>query len=1276
MKRIIEEYKKVGYRNLHLHTDASHLDGMNDLPSLIKRLKEIGHTACAITDHGNMHNVLRFYQTCKVNDIKPLLGFEAYISDVRQLQKKSDFLIVEEWIGDDFAQEICHLVLLAENFKGYQNLCRLTTLSGTEGFYSKPRIDYEILKEYSEGVIVINGHVGTDIAKAVERASMPVSKSESMVSERDTIDYPQLLDVIEREKHEYAYRETQRAFKLNEWYMEVFGDRYYLELQNHTLEIEKLLNPFMIKLSQEYNIPLVMTNDSHYTWRSDADTHRIHFANGIGQDYEELVNGVYEGFSNTDEFYVKDDEEMLEVAIPFGVHAVQALINTNDIVERCNVTYEQIELKGIETKKGQLVGKWKTKEYLFPDFPIPMPFADKESYFRHLVNEGFKERVENEEVDLEGYTLQEYIDRLEYEMGVIIGMGFPTYFTILWDVLRFCREQDIPVGKGRGSGAGSLVAYSLRITDVDPLHYKLLFERFLNPDRISMPDIDLDFCYDRIQEVIDYTKEKYGHDRVCKIGTFGTLSAKAVIKDVARVLKYDYQMINSLTTKVTEIGIKIKDILINYPEFKELYDEDVAFKRIIDTGLRLEGLQRHTSQHAAGIVISPFPLTDLVPLKGKGGDLTAQLDMHELEELGFVKMDYLRLRTLTVIKNAVNSIYEQLGEHIAIDKIDFADPKVFEKFQHGDSLGIFQFESAGMQGLLKKQHPTSIEDLSAVNSLYRPGPLDMKIEDENDPNYGKTMVDIYLARASGEQEVAYDHPLLEEIQKPTYGIFVYQEQLMFGSVALAGYSLPESDELRKVVGKKLLDLMPAQKEKFVKGCLANPKFIEGCEKIKNSNPKELAEFIFSQIETFGRYGFNKSHSTAYAILAYQSMWLKTYYPEFFMASVLTSYIGEKIEKIVPYLNEARRLGLKLLAPDVNRSTLKFEVSTDRKGIHFSLNGIVGVGRKAVENILEVRKNHGFKTLSDFIMLTGSAVNKTVTVALAEAGAFDFLGHNRRTMVKIVQDLIAISSKVKTKITNNKKRKNPVQDISSFYQPFYEYEAEVLDEFTHEELCQMERTLTGFYMTHHPLEGLIDFIQAKTTHSSDIINNGVPIEIRQVFDEDAIVISDSGELETEYQRLPQGQFVITGGVIKQVKEITIKRGRNQGKKMASIVVEDAYQGDIKCTVFNQQYEKLLHVVKEGKVVFIKGNVDYFNDSAQVNVVELSEVSRDSAKSLRRNELLNSLSELRKTIDEIEETITLLGDDANLIVDITDELINLYDKHDKIYEEFERLEFGNE
>lgn len=764
---------------------------------------------------------------------------------------------------------------------------------------------------------------------------------------------------------------------------------------------------------------------------------------------------------------------------------------------------------------------------------------------------------------------------------------------------------------------------------------------------------------------------------VCKIGTFGTLSAKAVIKDVARVLRYDYTTINSLTTKVSEIGIKIKEILEKYPDFAKLYDEDEEFKRVIDVSLRLEGMQRHTSQHAAGVIISPFKLTDLIPLKGKGGDLTAQFDMIELELLGFVKMDYLRLRTLTVIKNATNSIYAQLGEYIDIEKIDFNDEAVFKKFQEGESLGIFQFESSGMQSILKRQGPTSIEDLSAVNALYRPGPLDMKIDDPNDPNYGKTMVDIYLSRASGEQEVQYDHPLLSTVLDTTYGIFVYQEQVMRASVVLAGFTLPESDELRKVVGKKLLDKMPEQKDKFIKGCMGNAEFTSNVD-----DPQGTAEFIFKQIETFARYGFNKSHATAYATLAYQSMWLKVHYPEFFMASVLTSYIGEKIEKIIPYLNEARRLGLKILAPDVNQSTLKFEVSADRKGIHFSLNGIKGVGTKAVENILETRTKHAFKTLSDFIMLTGSSVNKTVVVALAKAGAFDFLGFNRRTMVKVAEDLIAISADVKKKISANKRRKKPLQDISVFYEPFYSYEAEMLDEFAHDELCKMERELTGFYMAHHPLEGLIDYIQSKSTHTADMINLGIPVERKIVnalsedddFDIEKDFISETLEesLDVEYERLPEGQLVITGGVIKQVKEITIKRGRNQGKKMASIILEDAYQGDIQCTVFNQQYEQLNNIVKEGKIVFIKGNVDYFNDNSQVNVKEITEVNRSSAKSLMRNEIIQSISELARTIGEIEETIELLGDDAELIVDVTNELFQLYDKQEMLREELERLE----
>lgn len=1239
-----------GFAHVHLHTDASHLDGMNSIDDLIARLKEIGARACAVTDHGNMHNALRFYQACLVNNIKPLLGVEVYMSEARQLQKKSDFMQVVNFFEDDFTFESdqSHLVLLAENLAGYQNLCRLVTRANQEGFYRRPRIDYELLKQYSDHVICINGHVGTDIAMRIERAHNPVGETEE-----------------ERQLH-YAL-EMQKAYELSYWYKDVFGDRYYLEIQNHGLEIEKILNPATIKMSGDMNVPLVMTNDAHYTWREDADAHRIHFANGLGQTYEELLNGVYEGFSTSDEFYIKDTEEMLEMALPYGDEAIQALINTNDIVDRVNIEIEAIKLVGVEEKKGKLVGKWKTKEYLFPDFLIPVPFNSKEAYFEHLTTEGLKERFAYDECDLNSYTEAQYWERLKYEMGVINNMGFPTYFTILWDLLRFCREEDIPVGKGRGSGAGSLVAYSLRITDIDPLHYDLLFERFLNPHRISMPDIDLDFCYDRIDEVIDYTRNKYGHDRVCKIGTFGTLSAKSAIKDVARVLKYDYQLTNSLTTKIQEVGIKIDEILEQYPDFKKLYEEDEEFKRVVDVSKRMEGMQRHTSQHAAGIVISPFPLSDLIPMKGSGVDVTSQFDMHELEELGFVKMDYLRLRTLTIIKNATKAIKKQLGLDINIDKINFNDEKVFEQFQSGKSIGIFQFESEGMASLLKKQHPTSIEDLSAVNSLYRPGPLDMKIEDENDPNFGKTMVDIYISRASGEQEVMYDHPLLEPIQKPTYGIFVYQEQLMFGSVSLAGYSLPESDELRKVVGKKLMDKMPEQKQKFVNGCLNNPDFMSGCENSPHHDktPRELAEFIWSQIETFGRYGFNKSHSTAYATLAYQSMWLKTYYPEFFMASVLTSLIGEKLEKIIPYLNECRVMGINLLPPDVNQSTLRFEVSRDRTGIHFSLNGIKGVGVKAVQNILKTREKLEFKTLVDFILLTSGAVNKTVVTHLAMAGAFDFLGYNRRTIIKMTEDLVTLSSDVKKKISANKKRKNPVQDISTFYSLLYDYNIVELDEYLHDELCRMEKELTGFYISHHPLEGLIDFIQSKATHTSDVINNGYLIHT----DDD--ITTDSGLVET-YQKLPQGQTVITGGVIKQLKEITIKRGRNQGKVMASFILEDAYQGDIKCTVFCQQYEEYKNTLEEGNAIMIKGKIDYFNDSAQVGVMQAYEINRNTVNSIRLKELMYDLAEIQKDIELIEETMDLLCDDTDLILDVTTQLGRLYDKQDEIKKSLEKVE----
>jgi DNA polymerase-3 subunit alpha len=1235
-EKIIREYKKKGYRNFHLHTDASHLDGMNDIPSLIKRLKEIKHDACAVTDHGNMHNIYRFYKKAIENGIKPLLGNEFYMSQARQLNKKTDFMMVSELMNDPFIYEgdKSHLIVLAKDFKGYQNLCRLTTESASF-VYNKPRIDYELLKKYSEGLIVIEGHVGTTIARLIERACKPVGETKEL-------------------QEVYSALQLARAYEINQWYIDVFGDDYYLEIQNHWLDIEKSIAPHVIKMAQETGVKLVASNDSHYTWKSDADIHRAHMANGLSKSYEEFMDADFEGFTTCDEFYIKDNDEMLTALSDYGDVGIQALLNTHELVEKCNVEIPFVSYED---------GKWKTKEHLFPNFEIPAPYANAQKYFEYLAREGLKDRIAKGEVDLEQFTEHDYWKRLEYEIGVIDNMGFPTYFLVLWDIVDFCIRKGIPVGKGRGSGAGSLVCYSLRITDVDSLKYDLLFERFLNPARISLPDIDTDFCMDRVIEVFDYIIEKYGADHFCKIGTFGTLSAKAVIKDMARVLKYDFQKTNSMTKKVTDLGITIDKILEKYEEIRNEYENDELFHKVVDYSRRLEGMQRHTSQHAAGILISPFPLTDAIPLKGQGIDVSSQFDMHEVEEIGFVKLDALKLRTLTIIKNTTNAIAEHLGEHIDINKINFEDDKVFEKFREGETVGIFQFESEGMRGLLKRQQPTKLLDLSAVNALYRPGPLEAI-----DPEHNMSMANVYVERAGGRMEVKYAHPLLEEVQKDSYGVFVYQETVMRSAVVLAGYSLSESDDLRKAIGKKIKEKIDAHRGKFVKGCENNPEFVEGCG---DRNPTEVATEIYDQIETFARYGFNKSHSLAYAILAYQSMWLKTYYPEFFMASVLTSYIGKKIEEMIPYLNEARRLDIKLLAPDVNRSSLKFEVSADRKGIHFGLNGIKGVGQKAVENILEVRMKQGFQTISDFIMMTGSAVNKTVVLALAEAGAFDFLGYNRRTIVKVAEDLIAISANVKKKIAGNKKRKNPVQDISSFYQPFYDYEIMALEEFPNEELCRMEKELTGFYMTHHPLEGLIDYIQSKTTHSADIINNGIPLHFLSDFGEEAY---DEEDTEIEYEKLPQGQFVITGGVIKQVKEITIKRGRNEGKKMASIVIEDAYQGDVRCTVFNQQYEKLINIVKEGKVVFIKGNIDYFNENAQVNVVELTEVNRSSAKTLARNEMMEQLLEIRTTIKQIEETIDLLGDDANLIADITDELISLYDKQDKISDEIERLELG--
>lgn len=1291
----------MSYVNLHLHTDASHLDGLNDIPRLIKRLKEIGADACAITDHGNCHNVLKFYRACVENDIKPILGFEAYVSHDHSLHSKAEIEAEVERTGDDFVRYQNHLVLLAKNEEGYQNLLRLTTKAFTDGFYRKPTIDFEMLKRYSKGIIAIEGHVGTAVARSIERAYNPVSRIESIVAQQgapETIanifgfmNDPELLErfsafadsgkamsvesVVQLEKELYTERELARADRLVREYKEVFGDDFYLEVQNHHLAIEALVSPDVFRLAEQYDVPVVMTNDSHYTWRTDAEPHRIHMSNGIGRTLAEFMNSDFEGFKDCDEFYVKSYDEMLEMAYAMGElseKAIQALENTNSVADKCNVSIEALTY-GRKEVEGKTKHSWEPKEYLFPDFEVPAPYASVEEYLKRLAREGLEERRERGELlGLEWgmATFEEYVQRMEYEVGVILNMGFPTYFLILWDMYRFCREQDIPVGKGRGSGAGSLVLYSLRVTDVDPIPYSLIFERFLNPSRISLPDVDCDICYERIGEVIDYLKAKYGEEYVAKIGTFGTLGAKAVMKDVARVLDYPFDKINALTRQVQDVGTTIEKIMENYPDFANAYNTEEEFKRIIDVSKRLEGLQRHTSQHAAGVLISPVPLTDICPLKGDHGDLTSQWEMGDVELIGLVKMDLLKLRTLTVVKDTLRSIERRTGVVLDIDKIPLDDQATYDAFHRGESLGIFQFESPGMQALLKKNKPNSIEDLTALNALYRPGPLDMKVTDENSPHYGKTMVDIYSERASGQAEVEYDHPLLQQVLNTTFGVFVYQEQVMNGSVVLAGFTLPEADELRKIVGKKLMDKMPAQHDKFIQGCLNNPEFVAGSG---GQKAEDVAEHIWKQIETFARYGFNKAHACAYADLAYRSMYLKVHYPVFFMSSVLTSWMGGKVEEMVPYLNECRRMGIKVLAPDVNQSSNKFEVSADTMGVHFGLTGIKGVGEKAVANILEVKSRHAINSIVDFMTLTGSSVNKTVVSSLIKCGAFDFLGLNRKTLLQTAEDLLAINAKIKQRIAANKKRKAPVADISVFYEPLHAYEPPNLPEFSLKELCEMERELGGFYMAHHPLDGYIDYIRSKTTHTAHEINEGVLVNAYELKIDDefgSLYEQPLEELEPVYQMLPAGKTVITGGVVKQLRVIPIQSGRNRGKKMATFILEDAFQGDIKCTIFCEGYANHVNTIRDGNVIFIKGNIDYYRDNAQVNVMEAKEVSADIANRYvppaPKRDVAQELREVQHMIQLAEETLEIVGGhDVDMVSAVCEELIGLYDMRDELY-----------
>ena len=947
--------------HLHNHSDYSLLDGAQTVSTLVNTIDDLGMDSVALTEHGNMFSTISFYQKAGKAGINPIIGCEIYVAQGSRFDKKPR---AEGGWGNN------HLLLLAQNYTGYKNLMKLVTYGYLEGFYYRPRIDMELLKQHSEGIICCSGCLKGEVPEKMLKGDWEGAKETAMK------------------------------------FAEMFPGRYYLEVQNHGIDEEKINIENMVKLAKELDLPLVATNDAHYARKEHWQAHDIHICLGTGKERSDPNRLRYA----TSEFYFKTQDEMhtLFKNVPGAIE------NTRRIAESID----------INIPLGQ---------YHLPHFPIPEngTSPDPDDYLRMVTNEGMKR--------LYGKVTPELQQRLDHELAVIKKMGFAGYFLITMDFVKYAKNANIPVGPGRGSAAGSIVAYALGITTVDPIRYNLLFERFLNPERTSLPDIDIDFCVERRGEVIDYIRNQYGDNSVTQIITFGKLKARQVVRDVGRVLGRSFGEMDRLAKMIPfGPGVTLEGSIEMSQELKDASEGD--YKDVIEHSLVLEGMNRHASTHAAGVVIAPGELTDFVPLyKSPQGDVTSQYDMKGLESLGLLKMDFLGLRNLTVIEQTVKLIRDK-GDKVNIDKLPLDDPKVYKLFSKGMTIGVFQFESSGMREFLKKLKPTQVEDLIAMNALYRPGPM------QN--------IDDFIKRKHGKKDITYLHSALEPILEETYGIIVYQEQVMQIANEIAGYSLAEADIMRRAMGKKIKSLMKEQKAKFISGALD-----KGFE-------KKVAEEIYGLIEKFAQYGFNKSHSTAYAIIAYQTAWLKTHYPAEFMAANLTSEMGNT-DRVVILINECRKLGINVDPPDINVSEIYFK-PVNKKTIAFGLNAIKNVGSKALENILSGRKEHTtFTSLFDFCAgVDLSTVNRKVLESLIKSGAMDSLEGNRATKYSGID----LALKYGQRVQDNKRRKQVdlfgggTADGTSTLIP----EIPRKEKWPESDRLTFEKEVTGMYVFGHPL----------------------------------------------------------------------------------------------------------------------------------------------------------------------------------------------------------------
>ena len=970
--------------HLHVHTDYSLLDGACETSELLDEASRQKMPAVAITDHGNLFAAANFFYEASKRDVKPIIGCEVYVAKGSRLDRGEKAGFADD--RDDFepgTRGSNHLVLLCEDLEGYHNLIKLVSAGFLEGFYYKPRIDYELLSKHSRGLIALSACLRGPVTECVVEGKIDKAR--------------------------------ENAYRLRD----IFGKgNFFLEIQDQNLPIEKGVNRELLRLSKETGIPVVATNDCHYLHHDDAHAQEVLLCIQTGKTMSDSHRMKFA----TDQFYFKTAEEMAQVfrEVP------DAVSRTVDIAARCNVKIERIP-------------------NALPEFQVPAGHTAG-SYFEKVVREGFARRLPHlERLAKQGALrnpIAEYEHRLNSEIEMIKKMHYEGYFLIVWDFIHYARAQEVPVGPGRGSAAGSLVSYALRITDVDPLQYNLLFERFLNPERVSMPDIDIDFCMRRRGELIDYVTHKYGRENVSQIITFGTMAAKAAIKDVGRAMDISYAEVDRLAKLVpATLGIELKTALAESPQLKASVDSDEKFKDLMKVALRLEGLSRHASTHAAGVVISPQPLTELVPVyKTNRDEVTTQYDMNALERIGLLKMDFLGLTTLTVLHDAVKMVERNRGVQLDLDSLPLDDEATYKLFSRGDTTAIFQFESHGMRDILRRYHPTRIEDLTALNALYRPGPIQ------------GGMIDDFINRKHGKTRVAYELPQLQDILEETYGVILYQEQVMQIANRLASFSLGEADILRRAMGKKKKEEMAAQRAKFLSGC------------DKNRIPEKKAVRIFDLMEEFAGYGFNKSHSCAYALLAYQTAHLKTHYPVEFMAALLTSETGNT-DKVVKYINEARGMGIPILPPDVNESDLFF--TPVGESIRFGMAAIKNVGENTAKAIRESRLGQGeFKSLYDFCeRIESRFLNKRVFESLIKSGAMDSLGP-REAMLASVDDAIGA---IQRSARASESGQHGLFFGGSSNEPKLHFELRDASLWSEEERLASEYAMLGFYVSGHPLE---------------------------------------------------------------------------------------------------------------------------------------------------------------------------------------------------------------